>query len=341
MRAVFYTIVVLMFGVNAIFAEQGVAKDMIDREVKIPKNPQKVFAASPPMTVLLYALAPQKMIGVNYQFMDIEKKYMLKSTQKLPVLGSFFSSGNQANLEKVLTLKPDIVFMWDIVKKNGAFFEEALGKFDIPVVYLGHNSIPQIQEAFRVMGRFLGEEKRANKLIEYANNNLQRVEKSVQALGSKKRKRVYLAQGKDGLRTECDGNLQSQIVPLVGGENVHKCEKISPKRAKITLEKLYKYDPDIIFVWNHSFFKTLDKNSPWRNLRAFKEGNIYFSPISPFNWLTRPPSFMRYLGMVWMHNKLYPEHFKIDEAKEIKSFYELFLHVKLNDEDVEKLLKGE
>lgn len=330
-----------MLSWNFAFSSEEVAKDMLNQEVKIPKQATKVFSASPPMTILLYALAPETMIGVNYQFMQIEKKYMLPSIQKLPVLGSFFSSGNQANLEKVLTLKPDIVFMWDIVKKNGTFFEEALGKFDIPVVYLGHNSIPQIKEAFRVMGKFLKKEQRAKELIAYADNNLQRVEQSVQKLGNIKRKKVYLAQGADGLKTECDGNLQSQIVPLVGGVNVHKCQKISPKKAKISLEKLYEYDPDIIFVWNPSFFKTLDKNSPWRNLRAFKEGHIYFSPISPFNWLTRPPSFMRYLGMVWMHNKLYPNHFIIDETKEIKNFYRLFLHVNLSDKDIANLLRGE
>ena len=84
---------------------------MVGREVEIPQNVQKVFSASPAMTIMLYALAPETMIGVNYKFFDIEKEFMLESVSKLPVLGSFFSSGSQSNLEKVLALSPDIIFM--------------------------------------------------------------------------------------------------------------------------------------------------------------------------------------------------------------------------------------
>lgn len=320
------------------------AKDMLEREVVIPEKIEKVFSASPPMMALLYALAPEKMIGVNYRFYEIEKRYMLPHVANLPILGSFYSAGNQANLEKVITLKPDIVFMWDIVRKNGLFFEESLEKFNIPLAYIAQNSIQETLEALRVMGVFLKKEERASKLIAHGSYALKRVEESVQNLGDTPRKKVYLAQGNDGLTTECDGNLQSQIIPLVGGINVHQCDKemqSGVKKNKITLETLYMYDPDVIFVWNREFFKTLDGSSPWRNLRAYKENQIYFSPISPFNWLSRPPSLMRLLGALWMHNILYPNHFEIDINEEIKSFYKLFLHVNLDDNDIKTLLKGE
>lgn len=152
-------------------------KDMLQREVKVPKSTQKVFSASPPMTILMYALAPQKMIGVNYRFYEEEKKYMIPTVKELPVLGSFYSAGNQANLEKVISLKPDMVFMWDIVRKNGKFFEEALERFNIPVAYIGQSSIEDNLEALKTMGVFLNEEKRADELIKYAQNNLEKVKK--------------------------------------------------------------------------------------------------------------------------------------------------------------------
>jgi iron complex transport system substrate-binding protein len=50
---------------------------------------------------------------------------------------------------------------------------------------------------------------------------------------------------------------------------------------------------------------------------------------------------MRLLGALWMHNILYPNHFEIDINEEIKSFYKLFLHVNLDDNDIKTLLKGE
>lgn len=320
------------------------ALDMLNREVKIPQNAKKVFSASPAMTILLYSLAPETMIGVNYRFFDIEKKFMLEEVANLPVLGSFFSSSNQSNLEKVLALSPDMVFMWDIIRQNGLHFEQALEKFDIPVAYISQNSIPQMLDALENMGVFLKKEQRAKELIAHAKDNLERVEKSVENLKDTPRKRVYLAQSQNGLTTECSGNMQSQIIPLVGGINVHECEglkKGSSRKTKITLETLYKYDPDVIFVWDKAFFDSIENLGTWRNLKAYKNKQIYFSPISPFNWLSRPPSIMRFLGILWMHNKLYPEHFDIDINEEIRSFYKQFLHLDLTDEEIIKLIKGE
>jgi iron complex transport system substrate-binding protein len=320
------------------------AIDMVGREVKIPPKVQKVFSASPPMTILLYSLAPETMIGVNYRFFDIEKEFMLKDVAELPILGSFYSASNQANLEKVLALSPDIVFMWDIMRKNGAYFEDALEKFDIPTAYIAQNTIPEMLDALKIMGIFLKKEKRAEKLVAYAKNNLQRVKQSVDNLENIARKKVYMAQGSDGLTTECTGNMQSQIIPLVGGTNVHQCEGLkegTSRKSKITLETLYKYDPDVIFVWDKSFYDSIKDLSAWRNLSAYKNNQIYFAPISPFNWLSRPPSIMRFLGALWMHNKLYPEHFKIDINEEVRNFYKLFLHVDLSNEQINKLIKGE
>jgi iron complex transport system substrate-binding protein len=320
------------------------ALDMVGREVQIPKVANKVFSASPAMTILLYALAPETMIGLNYRFMDIEKKFMLKDVADLPVLGSFFAFSSQANLEKVLALSPDMVFIWDIVRKNGRYFEDTLQKFDIPIAYISQKSIPGMLDALENMGVFLKKEARAKELIAHAKRNLALVKKSVDALKDKPRVRIYLAQGKNGLKTEAHGNMQAQIIPLAGGVNVHfdkSLKKGTARNSKITLETLYKYDPDVIFVQDKAFYDSMKNLSTWRNLRAYKNKKIYFSPVSPFSWLSRPPSIMRFLGILWMHKILYPEHFKVDMNKEIKSFYKLFLHFELTDKQIKKLIKGE
>lgn len=336
--------VILLVLLLSTFLNAKSALDMVGREVQIPQKAQKVFSASPAMLIINYALAPETMIGVNYRFLDVEKKFMLEDVANLPVLGSFFGSSNQANLEKVLALSPDIVFMWDIVRKNGFYFESALGKFDIPVAYISQSTIPDMLDAVKTMGVFLNKEARAKELINHAKNNLAIVEKSVDSLNEIPRKRVYLAQGQNGLTTECSGNMQSQIIPLAGGVNIHTCKglkKGNSRKSKITLETLYKYDPDVIFVWDKAFYDSIKNLRTWRNLRAYKNNQIYFSPISPFNWISRPPSLMRFLGLVWIHNKLYPEHFNIDINKEVKSFYKLFLHLELTDSQIDKLIKGE
>ncbi|WP_332444797.1 iron ABC transporter substrate-binding protein [Wolinella succinogenes] len=316
--------------------------DMAGREVEIPLEVSKAFAASPPMMTLLYILAPEKMMGVNYSFSEQEKRFMRREVQNLPVLGGFFGGGNQANLEKIISLRPDVVFAWDLALGNMKGFEERLNAFGIPVIYLRQNTLKDSLEAVEVMGRFLHKEDRAHQLIAYGEESLSRVEKSVESLGDTPKKRVYFAQGEDGLYTECDIDAQSEVIALAGGVNVHHCPKGSGgKRERISMEKLYLYDPDVIFVRERPFFESLKSNRSWQKLRAYREGKVYLDAASPFSWLSRPPSFMRLWGVLWVHHRLYPDHLEMDEVSEVARFYRLFLGIELSEEDSRKLLKGE
>lgn len=194
------------------------------------------------------------------------------------------------------------------------------------------------------MGEVLNKQERALKLTNYAKENLERVKKSVETLDKNNKIRVYFAQKFDGLTTMCEGDMQSQIITLAGGVNVHKCDTISksPTLGKITLEQLYIYDPDIIFVREKStYMEIMKETSAWRNLSAYKNNKIFLVPSSPFSWLTNPPTFMRFFGLPWLHSKMYPEHFRFNENDEVKKFYELFLHIKLDDSDVKKVLQVE
>lgn len=312
--------------------------DMAGREIALPANVSTAFAASPPMTVLLYALAPETMLGVNYQFTEQEKRFMREEVKNLPVLRGFFGGGNQANLEKILALAPQVVFAWDLSLGNMQGFESQLGARGIPVVYLRQNTLQDSLRAVEVMGRFLHKEERAQALIAYGKESLARVERSVEALGARERVSVYFAQGEDGLQTECDKDAQSEVISLAGGVNVHRCLAKGGKRERISLEKLYAYDPEVIFVRERSFFEGLKENRAWQRLRAYKNHRIYLDPASPFSWLSRPPSYMRLWGVLWVHHRLYPDHFRLDEVAEVRRFYRLFLGTELSQEEAQELL---
>ena len=247
-------------------------------------------------------------------------------------------------MEKLLSLKPDVVFAWDSSKKTSQEFENTLAKFNIPVVYIRQNSLEDSLEALEIMSEFLGTQQRAKELIAYGQRNLNLVKQSVAKLSNTKKPSVYFAQGNDGLMTECANDIRSEVVNFSGGINPHKCPNLPSgayKREKITIEQLYKYDPDVIFVREKLFFESIKDLKSWHNLKAYKTNNIYLMPSSPFSWLNRPPSLVRLLGIVWMHHILYKEHFKVDMKKEIADFYKLFLHVELDSNQIDKLLKGE
>ena len=68
------------------------------------------MAAGPPAAVVLYVLAPEKMIGWPAAPRPNERDLLLPAVRNLPELGRLTGRGDTANIEVVLTAKPDLIF---------------------------------------------------------------------------------------------------------------------------------------------------------------------------------------------------------------------------------------
>jgi len=77
----------------------------------------------------------------------------------------------------------------------------------------------------------------------------------------------------------------------------------------------------------------------WAQVKAVKDHKVYLIPRTPLNWFDRPPSFMRFLGLDWLTNRLYPKAYPVDIVKETKAFYQTFLGATLTDHDVQEILQ--
>lgn len=52
-------------------------------------TPSKIYASSPPLLYMLYALDPAKISGVNFEWNAFERPYVKKEVQEQPVVGGF------------------------------------------------------------------------------------------------------------------------------------------------------------------------------------------------------------------------------------------------------------
>nr|MBP3724226.1 ABC transporter substrate-binding protein [Campylobacter sp.] len=313
--------------------------DMSGRKVNLEANIIKAFGASPPMSAMLYMLAPNKMVGKNYEFLEIEKKFMLPQMINLPVLGGFFGGGGSGiNSEKLILVRPQVIFLWDSMKNMSDKYEKDFEKFGISSVYLKQESIEDLYDSLNLMGEILGVQERAEKLIKIGKENINLVQKVVQK--QKNSPKIYFAQGLDGLQTQCESERFFDVAKIAGAKNIHECKNKS-NRPRIDLETLYAYDPDAIFVREEAFFEELkNPNSAWKNLRAYKNKNIFLEPSTPYSFLTRPPTPMRFLGVVWMCKMLYKDKCDINLNAKTKEFYKEFLHFDLDDEEISSLYKS-
>jgi len=315
--------------------------DMFGRKFQIPDCPKRVYGTSPPVTYMLYAIDPAMIAGLNSPLRASERRYLSNHMQELPVLGGWFGQGNTPNLEMILKVNPEIV----ITSKHNSATDDRIDKtmktMPMPVVNVTLNTLSDYPGAFLYLGQVLGRRARAEELASYARKMLSEMAVLAASIPAQKRALVYYAEGVDGLSTECDLSQHSELISLVGGQNVHRCQAGNHYgMEKITFEQLMLYNPEVILVLEKTFYEKVFSDPRWQLIKAVRNKRVYLIPNQPFNWFDRPPSFMRLLGAKWLANILYPKSYHINIVKETQQFYKLFLGVNLTIEEAERLVQA-
>ena len=101
---------------------------------------------------------------------------------------------------------------------------------------------------------------------------------------------------------------------------------------------LFRSDVILVSATTDSNYDLILKSDTWKEINAVKNGRVYLTPRSPFNWFDRPPNAMRVLGVQWFAKLMYPEYVDLDVRAAMKEFFELFYLVELTDADVDSLI---
>ncbi|TCT21422.1 ABC transporter substrate-binding protein [Thiobaca trueperi] len=324
---------------TGIAAQAAELVDMTGRHVQIPDQVDRVFAATPPIVPLVYAIDPGKLVTLSFPFKPEDAAYIRPEVMNLPIVGRYTGEGPPPNPELLARAAPQISIAWDIPFIDARRVEETFRTLGTPGLFVHLARLADYPAALELVGQAIGEEVRATRLASAIRDAMTRVEQAVGAIPDGERKRVYFAEGPDGLLTECADSFHAEVIGLAGGENVMDCKtQAMCGREKMTLDQIKTLDPDVILADDARFLTHIKTDPAWNALRAVREGQVHLGPTKPFNWLGRPPSFMRALAIQWFANRLYPERFPWDADLEIKSFYELFLGVKPEAVDVRDIL---
>lgn len=314
--------------------------DMAGRKVNVPDKIERVFGSAPPLNVLLHAVAPETMLGLSFPVTAENKAFFPPRLQTLPVVGGIFGMGQQMNDEVVLAMKPDIALAWKSPFIDQAKIEGAFAKIGVPVVFIQLDVLADWPAALRYTGQLLGHEKTAERQASYVEHTLAKVAKVVKTIPEAQRPKVYYAEGPDGLATDCNRSFHTEAIELAGGYNVYRCQpKSHMGMERISLEQVLNFAPDIIITQEKGFAAAVRQEARWQGIPAVKAGRIYVVPRWPHNWIDRPPSVMRLLGVQWLTQIFYPEAYPLDLRRETREFYQLFLGVHLSDAQLDLLLK--
>lgn len=309
--------------------------DSLGRAVTVPANIEKVAVSGPLAQIMLFALCPDKLVGIAAGWDESANGILDEKYYYLPELGQIYGTKGQINPENILASGAEIVIDVGETKKSAADDLDALQEqIGIPFVHITVNTAT-VGDAYRQLGDLLAMEKEAGILADYC----EKTGEEMRSIAEKaEKKRVLYCLGAGALSVIAKDSYHGEILDMMT-DNVAVLDEPSSKGTgnEVDMEQILKWNPDYIFFATDANFETVIPDASWQSLDAIKEGHYYEVPFGPFNWMGFPPSVQRYLGLMWMAKILYPEEATFDLYERVNEYFKLFYHCDLSREKYDEL----
>ncbi|MDF2921677.1 MAG: ABC-type Fe3+-hydroxamate transport system, periplasmic component [Paenibacillaceae bacterium] len=311
--------------------------DSAGRQVELPKNVKKIAPSGQLAQMVLFALAPDKLVGLSNKWSQDSGTYLDSKYLSLPVFGQFYGSAN-LNKEALAAAAPEIII--DIGEKKSSIVDDmdsVQKQLGIPTIFI-EATLATMSSSYETLGQVLGMPQEAKVLSDYCKEIYTNTTETMKTIGDKKVKVLY-SLGDTGTNVIAKGSFHAEVLDLMG-DNVAVIDNPSSKGTgnEVSLEQIVQWKPDVILFAPQSFYSKAAADGTWKQMKAIAEGKFYEVPATPYNWLGSPPSINRYIGMVWLSQLLYPDAFHYDMKQEVNRFYKLFYHSKdLTDEQYKSL----
>lgn len=190
--------------------------------------------------------------------------------RELPAPGNW----DFVSLEGVIALKPEVVIMWSQQVEVIAALEER----GIPVFGVFIHKREDIDRELQAFGAMLGVPQRANSLLAFVKQEVQRLQAKLADLKPSERPKVYFMWAQSYLETSGRDSMVDELISLAGGQNL--CGHLSQEHILVRLEQLLLWNPDVIIMWPHPRIGPEDilKEEQWQLLAAVQAKRVYQLP---------------------------------------------------------------
>jgi len=252
--------------------------DALGRSVTIVSKPTRVVSQAPSITEILFAIGAEKyIVGVD-QFSDyppIVKDLVKNGTIK--ITGGF----STVNIEAIVALKPDIVFMTPGVQTP---FVYRLAELGITVVALKEDSVSDVFDSIMLVGRILDKVDNALNVLSTMKNKITyaftKVENYIK-LNNITRIKVYWEVWPEPIYTVGSKSFINDMITLAGGINIFS--NITSGYPVISSEEVINKAPDVIISSDHGgvygtpqdVLNMIRNRTGWNTIPAIKNNRVY------------------------------------------------------------------
>ena len=253
-------------------------------------------------------------------------------------LGSGLTKDQLVSVDELLAAAPDVVI--DVGEPKGSIVEDmdALQEqTGIPFVHIDAY-LAAMDDTYAMLGDLLAMPNEAQGLADYCRYAYDR---AVEIANSVEKANLLYITGDEGLNVIAKGSYHAEAIDLLAN-NLAVVEEPSSKGTgnEVDMEQILNWNPDVILFAPGSIYASVGSNENWQTVTAIKNGAYYEVPMGPYNWMGFPPSVQRLLGMTWMAKILYPTAADYDLYTEVSTYFQLFYHCELTQEQYDALVGG-
>lgn len=310
--------------------------DSVGRVVELPADITKIAISGPLAQIVLFALCPDKLVGVASKWDATAEQYLATEYYNLPELGQLYGGKGELNLETLLASGAQVVIdvgePKDSIVSDLDALQEQTG---IPFVHITATA-STMAEAYTKLGELLNMPEEAKTLSDYCAKVYAR---TLEIANSAQKVNLIYCLGDTGLNVIANGSYHAEILDLLAN-NVAVVDDPSSKGSgnEVDMEQILLWNPDVILFAPGSIYSTVGSDPAWQQVNAIKNGTYYEVPMGPYNWMGFPPSVQRYLGMMWMAQLLYPDTAQYDLYTEVATYFKLFYHSELTQAQYDALV---
>ncbi len=310
-------------------------EDDLGREVELPVNITRIAPSGSSAQVIVFQIAPEKLVGLASKLGSDEKTIYPSYTHDLPAFGTLYGKKANLNKETLILANPEVVIdVGDIkgsVESMAKELDDVSEDVGVPVIFIEAN-MDNYPDVFRKLGKLLGYEERGEQLAEYYEAAVAEISR----YSTEKRPTVYITSSNDGLEAILAGKSHAQCAEKAGADVV-VTSSVAQANGTISLETLYRLDPEYIFAYTEEGYKAITTGSDWASLQAVKNGNVYLVPSMPHVFIDNPVCSNRIIGLWYLASIFYPQA-GIDIVERTREFYRLFYRAEITEAQARSIL---
>ena len=324
--------------------------DHADREVKLPKDIKRIAVCDIyplPSVLAVFFDSADKIVGMPEPSMTAAKNGLLG--QLYPDIlkaETGYIDGTNVNMEELAKLEPDVVFYSASSAELGDQLTEAgFNAVAISVNKWDYDCIETLNNWVDLLSQIFPESDKSAVIRQKSQDIYDLVQERVENLSDDQRRNVFfLFQYSDTtLLTSGKQFFGQWWADAIGAKNVAE-ELTQDNSAPVSMEQIYDWDPDLIFITNFNTYYPDDlynntvEGYDWSPVNAVRNHEAYKMPLGMYRSYT--PGADCSVTLLWMAKTAYPAQFQdIDVIAEAKDYYKEVFGIELTDEQAKSIFE--